>query len=57
MFREVSSKKEIEEIRVNEKFAKEQKKDKEVIQFTAPEPNISLEKADEIFARLWASIE
>ena len=55
MFREVSNK-EIKEVRTNEKFAEESKKEKE-IQFTAPEPSISLEKADEIFARLFASME
>lgn len=55
MFREVSNK-EINEVRVNEKFAEEQKKNKEV-EFIAPEPNISLEKADDIFARLCASME
>ena len=52
MFREVS--KEIKEVRANEKFAPEV--DTEVMVATR-EPHISLEKADEIFARICASIE
>lgn len=46
--------KEIKEVRANEKFAPEV--DTEVAVATR-EPHISLEKADEIFARICASIE
>ena len=52
MFRETS--KEIKEDRANEKFAPEV--DEEISTATI-EPHISLEKADEIFARICASIE
>ena len=54
MFREVSNKK-IKEVGINEKFAPE-KVDTEIFAATR-EPHISLEKADEIFARLCASME
>ena len=54
MFREVS-RNEIKEVGVNEKFAPE-KVDTEISAATR-EPHISLEKADEIFARLCASME
>ena len=52
-FKEVSNK-EIKEVRVNEKFAPELD---EEISVATREPHISLEKADEIFARICASME
>ena len=52
-FKEVSNK-EIKEARVNEKFAPEVDTE---ISVATREPHISLEKADEIFARICASIE
>lgn len=53
MFREVS-RNEIKEARVNEKFAPEVDTE---ISVATREPHISLEKADEIFARICANIE